>query len=602
MAESYRDLHQSGKFDIYHLAYRRYMGVGEMRNGGCWREILQFNTSRILSEGKHRWLRPHEICEVLRNPNGITISKKPTTMPPSMTFCCIAFRYFRKDGYRWKKAKDGKSTKEAHERLKVGGVDTLHCYYAHGEEDKKFQRRSYWMIDKYLSHIVLVHYLDVKGDTMEVGYIKETQTAEVVQHSRKTDKITPNSEMDCSAALSCSNNGVSSQESGLWIRMVEDAMITLFSSNSSNLGDDETGKSKAKNEEEGGNDINQVRKRPRVTCGQQVDSATQSHSWLEWIYPMAIDTAITDGATNDATALSQSCLMHRKSHEEIRTGCKCRKMKCDSNFFSLKTCCHQFYSQLQPLGLLFRPQPMRLLLPSSAILPWCNRSQTQMPTKIYVCTQSSGQLLHFYSYHRLASHGKNQTYSEYDMGKNLTVRVEAMKQLLQPKVQSCDSKEREFQDLAKWKKRIEAKQAAILAEIDGIVKETETIQAQLKKLLLQQDQFKEDEGNIITPNRRTSKIKLQLENPTEVKIRKTFETKHEVLVSNHTNFSAVYKHEALNSFTIGEVLYNTRVGSRLIRYSSIITYTTNVFITVVLFRVNQILEIRCDMCISACIN
>ncbi|TQE07988.1 hypothetical protein C1H46_006396 [Malus baccata] len=67
-----------------------------------------------------------------------------------------------------------------------------------------------------------------------------------------------------------------------------------------------------------------------------------------------------------------------------------------------------------------------------------------------------------------------------------------MKQLLQPKVQSCDSKEREFQDLAKWKMRIEARQAAILAEIDGIVKETETIRAQLKKLLLQQDQFKEN--------------------------------------------------------------------------------------------------------------
>ena len=29
-------------------------------------------------------------------------------------------RYFRKDGHNWRKKKDGKTVKEAHERLKVG--------------------------------------------------------------------------------------------------------------------------------------------------------------------------------------------------------------------------------------------------------------------------------------------------------------------------------------------------------------------------------------------------------------------------------------------------------------------------------------------------
>ncbi|XP_070666189.1 uncharacterized protein [Malus domestica] len=529
MAESNRDLHQP-----------------ESR-------ILQLNTSRILSEGKHRWLRPHEICEVLRNPNGITISKKPTTMPPSgsiFLFDKKVQRYFRKDGYRWKKAKDGKSTKEAHERLKVGGVDTLHCYYAHGEEDKNFQRRSYWMIDKYLSHIVLVHYLDVKGDTMGVGYIKETQTAEVVQHSRKTNKITPNSEMDCSAALSCSNNGVSSQETGLWIRMVEDAVITLFSSNSSNLGDDETGKSKAKNEEEGGNDINQVRKRPRVTCGQQVDSATQSHSWLEWIYPMAIDTAITDGATNDATALSQAQdLLPPVLQPTATTGVV---ISATTNETAASKSSNAALVQSEPnsnanqdlaqdiieshefaevrvisslkrlhelLGQASAPNPVA----SSSISTPTIDSQAMAKTRAtlemdFITMAGEVQRAHMISGIQSLVDSNcfptgtgpmimamlkqleqsvpvySKAYSEYDMGKNLTVRVEAMKQLLQPKVQSCDSKEREFQDLAKWKMKIEAKQAAILAEIDGIVKETETMQAQLKKLLLQQDQFKEDEG------------------------------------------------------------------------------------------------------------
>ncbi|KAM1093577.1 hypothetical protein ACFX13_008809 [Malus domestica] len=165
--------------------------------------VLHLKTSRILVQGKHRWLRPDEICELLRNPNGITISEEPTNMPLSgsiLFFDRKVQRHFRKDGYKWKKAKDGKIVKEAHERLKVGGVDTLHCYYAHGEEDENFQRRSYWMLEEKLSHIVLVHYRDVKGDKIKVRYIKAT--AEGVQRSRETDEITPKSEIDSFASSS----------------------------------------------------------------------------------------------------------------------------------------------------------------------------------------------------------------------------------------------------------------------------------------------------------------------------------------------------------------------------------------------------------------
>ncbi|XP_043710644.1 calmodulin-binding transcription activator 1-like [Telopea speciosissima] len=73
-----------------------------------------------------------------------------------------ALRYFRKDGHQWRKKKDGKTVREAHEKLKAGSVDVLHCYYAHGEDNENFQRRSYWMLDGQLEHIVLVHYREVK--------------------------------------------------------------------------------------------------------------------------------------------------------------------------------------------------------------------------------------------------------------------------------------------------------------------------------------------------------------------------------------------------------------------------------------------------------
>lgn len=30
-------------------------------------------------------------------------------------------------------------------QFQAGSIDVLHCYYAHGEENENFQRRSYWM-------------------------------------------------------------------------------------------------------------------------------------------------------------------------------------------------------------------------------------------------------------------------------------------------------------------------------------------------------------------------------------------------------------------------------------------------------------------------
>ncbi|KAB2597166.1 hypothetical protein D8674_000086 [Pyrus ussuriensis x Pyrus communis] len=71
---------------------------------------------------------------------------------------------------------------------------------------------------------------------------------------------------------------------------------------------------KEKDEDEEGNDINQVRKQLKVTCGQKVqefNSAIQQGEVIAGNNPatsdvaVTIDTTITDCATNDATALSQ---------------------------------------------------------------------------------------------------------------------------------------------------------------------------------------------------------------------------------------------------------------------------------------------------------
>ncbi|KAM1759892.1 hypothetical protein ACFX12_002828 [Malus domestica] len=131
---------------------------------------------QLLVEAQHRWLRPAEICEILSNFHKFHISPEPPNKPLSGSLYLFdrkVLRYFRKDGHNWRKKRDGKTVKEAHEKLKVGSVDVLHCYYAHGEDDENFQRRCYWLLEQDLMHIVFVHYLQVKGNRANVGGIIE---------------------------------------------------------------------------------------------------------------------------------------------------------------------------------------------------------------------------------------------------------------------------------------------------------------------------------------------------------------------------------------------------------------------------------------------
>ncbi|KAF5448499.1 hypothetical protein F2P56_029027 [Juglans regia] len=148
-----------------------------MAERGLYGLAPRLDIQQILAEAQHRWLRPAEICEILHNYKKFQIAPEPPNRPPSgslFLFDRKVLRYFRKDGHNWRKKKDGKTVKEAHEKLKVGSVDVLHCYYAHGEENEKFQRRSYWLLEQDLMHIVFVHYLEVKGNRTNIGGIRES--------------------------------------------------------------------------------------------------------------------------------------------------------------------------------------------------------------------------------------------------------------------------------------------------------------------------------------------------------------------------------------------------------------------------------------------
>ncbi|PHT68121.1 hypothetical protein T459_27608 [Capsicum annuum] len=76
----------------------------------------------ILQEANHRWLCPHEICEILRYHQSFYLTQQPPDKPPGgslFLFDRKIVRYFCKDGHNWRKKKDGKNVKEAREKLFV---------------------------------------------------------------------------------------------------------------------------------------------------------------------------------------------------------------------------------------------------------------------------------------------------------------------------------------------------------------------------------------------------------------------------------------------------------------------------------------------------
>ncbi|ESR32661.1 hypothetical protein CICLE_v10004273mg [Citrus x clementina] len=130
--------------------------------------LKDLDVANMMEEAKTRWLRPNEIHAILCNSKYFSINAKPVNLPKSGTVVLFdrkMLRNFRKDGHNWKKKKDGKTVKEAHEHLKVGNEERIHVYYAHGEDSPTFVRRCYWLLDKTLENIVLVHYRETHEGT-----------------------------------------------------------------------------------------------------------------------------------------------------------------------------------------------------------------------------------------------------------------------------------------------------------------------------------------------------------------------------------------------------------------------------------------------------
>ncbi|GMY26560.1 calmodulin-binding transcription activator 4 isoform X1 [Fagus crenata] len=139
-----------------------------------FKHYIGFDINDLFQEAQTRWLKPAEVLFILQNNEKYQLTEEPPQQPTSgslFLFNKRVLRFFRRDGHSWRKKKDGRTVGEAHERLKVGNVEALNCYYAHGEQNPSFQRRSYWMLDPAYEHIVLVHYREISEGKSSSGSV-----------------------------------------------------------------------------------------------------------------------------------------------------------------------------------------------------------------------------------------------------------------------------------------------------------------------------------------------------------------------------------------------------------------------------------------------
>ncbi|XP_074310037.1 calmodulin-binding transcription activator 4 isoform X1 [Silene latifolia] len=152
-----------------------------------------FDINQLLLEAQRRWLKPAEVLFILQNHQNYQITPEAPLRPPGgslFLFNKRVLRFFRKDGHNWRKKKDGRTVGEAHERLKVGIAEAINCYYAHGEDNPSFQRRSYWMLDPAYEHIVLVHYRETSEGKLSPGSIADPSPGPSVTLSQSTSSFT----------------------------------------------------------------------------------------------------------------------------------------------------------------------------------------------------------------------------------------------------------------------------------------------------------------------------------------------------------------------------------------------------------------------------
>ncbi|XP_052821053.1 calmodulin-binding transcription activator 2-like isoform X2 [Mya arenaria] len=131
--------------------------------GSLPRQLEGVKAAQVLQQFRHRWNTNEEIASILLafSQHATWLQRAVFVRPPSgrqLLYNRNHVRY-RRDGYCWKKRKDGKTIREDHMKLKVQGLECIYGSYVHSAILPTFHRRCYWLLQN--PDIVLVHYLNV---------------------------------------------------------------------------------------------------------------------------------------------------------------------------------------------------------------------------------------------------------------------------------------------------------------------------------------------------------------------------------------------------------------------------------------------------------
>ncbi|RUS80061.1 hypothetical protein EGW08_012178 [Elysia chlorotica] len=112
---------------------------------------------------RHRWNTNEEIASILiafdHHKEWLVLPQKIRPASGSMLLYNRKVVFYRRDGYCWKKRRNGSTIREDHMKLKVQGLECIYGSYVHSAILPTFHRRCYWLLQN--PNIVLIHYLNV---------------------------------------------------------------------------------------------------------------------------------------------------------------------------------------------------------------------------------------------------------------------------------------------------------------------------------------------------------------------------------------------------------------------------------------------------------
>lgn len=141
----------------------------------------------------HRWLKSHELLELLTNPLSYHLAYSlhpPPSPPPPGTLLLYnksTCRRWRLDHRQWRMP-------ERHVKLKVKGVERMNAIYAQqlgghaGADAAGMCRRGYWLLDR--KDVVLVHYVSKEGGeaaAVDGDVVKEEQAMDERKDEHDTE-------------------------------------------------------------------------------------------------------------------------------------------------------------------------------------------------------------------------------------------------------------------------------------------------------------------------------------------------------------------------------------------------------------------------------